>query len=334
MSGPPITVVVPTHNRAPVLVGALAAILNQEGVDVRVVVVDEGSSDATPAVLSALAERDERVDVVRHPEPRGLPAARNAGVAATDTRWVAFCDDDDLWAPGKLAAQLETVDATGARWSCTGSVLVDARLRVIGHQRLVVDGREELLQRLRPMNVIPSGGSTVMVDAELLREVGGFDETLPSSEDWDCWLRLAQREGVACVDRPLAAARVWSGSMSTQVDRMRATSIQVRDRYGGQRTRGNDDQVDYDRFLARQLVRAGARRRASLAYLRLALDHRQPAQVARALLTLPAPDLLDRLGNRQGRRKVPPSWLAEAEAWLARLAVLEDQAPGLSRRPA
>jgi glycosyltransferase involved in cell wall biosynthesis len=311
-----VTVVVPTRNRAPVLVATLTTILGQELVDLRLVVVDEGSTDETPGLLADLAARDERVCIVRHDEPRGLPAARNAGLSVATTEWVAFCDDDDLWAPDKLASQLAALGAAGGGWSCTGSVLVDFHLDVIGHQRLEV-GDDHLLERLRHMNVIPGGGSSVVVGTELLRDLGGFDESLRSSEDWDCWFRLAERGPVEVVDRPLVAYRIWAGSMSAQVEVMRDTSDEVRARNGGRRKTGSRDQIDYDRFLARQLVRAGDRRGASAAYLRLARDHNQPEQIARALLTLPAPGLLDRLGNRRARRQVPDEWLAEAEGWLA-----------------
>src|SRR5687767_2206546 len=101
-----VTVVVPTRNRRAVLALTLGTIVRQRGdVDVRVVVVDEGSSDDTPAYLAAVA--GDGVRVVRHDEPKGLAAARNAGIELADTRWIAFCDDDDLWAPDKLDAQLD-----------------------------------------------------------------------------------------------------------------------------------------------------------------------------------------------------------------------------------
>src|SRR5438128_8506232 len=97
-----VTVVVPTKDRRQVLDVALRSILAQEGVDVRVVVVDDGSSDGTAAWL---ADLDPRVEVVRHDTPTGAAAARNDGLDRVTTDWGAFCDDDDVWAPTKLAKQ-------------------------------------------------------------------------------------------------------------------------------------------------------------------------------------------------------------------------------------
>src|SRR5690348_694187 len=98
---PDISVVIPTRNRWDLLSrSGLSAALMQEDVDVEIIVVDDGSTDETPARLAAL--EDPRVTVIRHDQPRGVAAARNRGIAAARGEWLAFLDDDDLWAPDKL----------------------------------------------------------------------------------------------------------------------------------------------------------------------------------------------------------------------------------------
>src|SRR5947209_3023883 len=104
VKGPEVTVVIPTHNRRARLAVTLRTALEQVDVDHEVVVIDEASSDGTADFLAAV--HDRRVRVVRHEPAQGLPAARNAGIAVAQGRWVAFLDDDDLWAPDKLASQL------------------------------------------------------------------------------------------------------------------------------------------------------------------------------------------------------------------------------------
>lgn len=96
-----MSVIIPTRNRASLVVDAVSSALNQEGVNVEVIVVDDGSVDDTPAVLSAIA--DARVTVIRRSSDHGEPNARNAGVAAASHEWIAFLDDDDRWASAKLA---------------------------------------------------------------------------------------------------------------------------------------------------------------------------------------------------------------------------------------
>jgi hypothetical protein len=99
-----VGVVIPSRDRWPFLRTAVASALAQAEVDVRVVVVDDGSTDATPAELRAV--RDPRMRVIRLERTEGVSRARNAGLAHVDAPWVAFLDDDDVWAPRHLSAML------------------------------------------------------------------------------------------------------------------------------------------------------------------------------------------------------------------------------------
>ena len=97
---PEISVVIPTRNRRRLFALALASVLDQRGVRLEVIVVDEASTDDTAAMVHAIA--DPRVHVVRHDVPLGMTAARNRGIAAATGEWIAFLDDDDIWVPDKL----------------------------------------------------------------------------------------------------------------------------------------------------------------------------------------------------------------------------------------
>lgn len=305
-----VTAVVPTHDRAHVLPMAVQAILGQRGVDVRVVVVDEASTDGTGAWLAELATRDARVTTVRHDVARGLPAARNAGLQRVETPWVAFCDDDDVWAPDKLALQVAAAGASGACWALCGAALVDGDMRVIGHQR-APDG-QQVAAALRRGNPVPGGGSGVLARTEVVRRVGAFDETLRSCEDWDLWLRLSALGAPAVVDRPLVAYRQWAGSMTTNVATMRVTHADVRRRVGD----GGRPSAEFDRFLARQLLRSGATTAAASAFATLAWEHRSPVDLARAVLAVAAPSRLDSCGRARAAASVPEPWRRELDAWL------------------
>ena len=102
-----VAVVIPSRNRWQFLRTALASALAQRGVDVGVVVVDDGSIGRTPGELGAL--HDERVQVLRRERPEGVSAARNLGLVHVTAPWVAFLDDDDVWAPRHLSAMLDAV---------------------------------------------------------------------------------------------------------------------------------------------------------------------------------------------------------------------------------
>jgi glycosyltransferase involved in cell wall biosynthesis len=209
-NSPAVTVVIPTHNRRDLLLRTLNSVLAQSDVVTRVVVVDDGGEDGTTDALRELAS--EHVRVIRHERSKGVSAARNSGLAIVATPWVAFVDDDDLWAPEKLSAQIIAVqDDPAARWSCVGALHVDSALRVVLHAPAPASGdvSGELLQS----NVVPGGGSGLLVATTLAREVGGFDESISILADWDFNLRVSLRSPVAAVRRPLLAYYVHSDSM-------------------------------------------------------------------------------------------------------------------------
>jgi glycosyltransferase involved in cell wall biosynthesis len=308
-----VTVVVPTRNREAVLGTTLRSVLHQEDVDVRVVVVDEASTDGTLAMVERL--RDDRIEVARHDEPQGVATARNTGLARVATPWVAFCDDDDVWAPDKLTVQLAALDAGEARWCCGGSVLVDADLHVVDHQP-AVDG--EVLDDMLGMNVIAGGGSGVLAETALVREVGGFDGRLKNSEDWDLWIRLAAASPVAGVDRPLVGYRIWAASKSRNLARMELAWSTITERYRDLAAeRGvHPDRWRHQAYLARQQVRSGKRVVAARTYAKVALGTGSPRNWARAAAALSVPAVMDRVGTARAAKAVPVGWRDEAETWL------------------
>ncbi|GAA3837570.1 hypothetical protein GCM10022226_69600 [Sphaerisporangium flaviroseum] len=207
---PTVGVVVPTRGDRPDLLrDALLAVLGQRhpgGVDV-VVVVDGGHVDTVLAqVAEAVAAAPGRVRVLANRFSPGLPGARNTGIAALDTDLVAFCDDDDLWLPGKLSAQIAALAADPAAEFAGCAIEVE-----YGAQRVT---------RLAGTSQVTSHHLTrsrmVMVHSStFLFRRGSIwpDESAPAgqNEDWDLALRAALRHPLAYVDRPLVRVR-WGAS--------------------------------------------------------------------------------------------------------------------------
>jgi len=127
---PDISVVIPTRNRRRLLALALASVLDQRGVRLEVIVVDEASTDDTVEMVRSIA--DPRVRLVRHAVPLGKSAARNRGIAESAGDWIAFLDDDDLWAPDKLRLQLQALRAERRAWAYTGAVNITDDHRILG----------------------------------------------------------------------------------------------------------------------------------------------------------------------------------------------------------
>ena len=210
-----VTAVVPTHRRPDTLRQTLRSVAAQREVDLEIIVVDDADDPRTHDVANSIAAA--RLKVIDNTHGASAASSRNVGLGHASGRWVAFCDDDDLWAPDKLRRQLDELRRSNAVWSCTGAVTVGPDLRPIGHERL--DPHDQ--RTMRDWNLVPGGGSSVMASADVLRELGGFDESLSNMEDWELWIRLADRGPVASVDLPLVAYRLWPGSKSSGVDGMR-----------------------------------------------------------------------------------------------------------------
>ncbi len=198
---PLVSVIIPTYNRADLVRQAVASVKAQTFRDFEIVVVDDGGTDGTYEVLAAGRE----LRVLRHPDRRGVAAARNTGVAAARGEWLAFLDSDDLWLPDKLARQIFWLEGQPELLICqTDETWVRRGVRVnkpAAHRK--VAGRIFLPSLARCM-ISPSA---VMLHRRLLEDHGGFDETLPAAEDYDLWLRLTWRYEVGLVDEPLVIKR-------------------------------------------------------------------------------------------------------------------------------
>jgi len=233
---PLVSVVIPTWNRAVYLPDAVASVCRQTFADWELIVVDDGSSDGTPAYLAGLD--DPRLRVLREPH-RGNPnAVRNVALGAARGRYVAFLDSDDWWEPEKLARQLAALTAhPDCGWSYTGLRCVDT------------GGREVPLPEPRAFE--PRGGwvlerlvsgdarlqtSTVMADRALVERVGGFDERFIIAGDFDLWLRLAAESPVAPVRGALTTLRKHQGRYGARFTGSREVLDQAFTRLGARMT--------------------------------------------------------------------------------------------------
>lgn len=212
---PVVTVVIPSHARPELLRRAVATASAQVlDVPFEIVVVDDGSPvPATEALAATGRGNATEIRIIRHPQPIGVARARNQGVVTARGEWVAFLDDDDIWAPDKLACQLAAMTEAGVHWSYTGSYLADDDLVV--RWQAQPEARRITLAELVVENVVGTP-SSVMVSTDLMRRTSGFDPTLSILADWDMWLQLAERDDGICVPAPLIGYITHEGSMHRQ----------------------------------------------------------------------------------------------------------------------
>ena len=212
-SSPSVSVVMPTYNYGRFLARALDSVLGQTYSPAEVIVVDDGSTDETPNVLARYASR---VRAVRQAN-RGLSCARNVGISIASGDLVALIDSDDTWDSEKLQRQV----ALWARHPDSGAIgcgvrVLDANGNVIRELRFD-DATAPARHRIRCVALrrqwVGGSGSGALIPAEVLRSVGGFDETLGAAEDWDMWLRIAARFPIRNVPEPLA--QIWDHRSGT-----------------------------------------------------------------------------------------------------------------------
>jgi glycosyltransferase involved in cell wall biosynthesis len=302
-----VSVVVPTRNRRALLAVALRGILGQRDVELEVIVVDEASTDDTPQMLARLD--DPRLRVVRHQAPHGVSAARNRGTAEARGEWVAFTDDDDLWAPDKLARQVRAALAADRDWSYAGSVnTVDGLHIVHGLPPLPPD---EVVVALPHYNAIPGGGSNVVVRREALLRAGPFDTRLRNTEDWEMWIRLARAGPPAWVCSPLLAYRIHPSNSSLDIAEILRGARLIQELH--------HTTVDWGRlhrWLAESCLRSGQRRAALGQFVRAAVDG-QAGAVAGDLALIARRRLRRRSPAPRPAERSDPGWIEQAAAWLS-----------------
>jgi glycosyltransferase involved in cell wall biosynthesis len=313
---PQVTVVIPTHNRRLLLLRTLHSVLAQRDVEIEVVVVDDGGSDGTAAAVAEVT--DSRMTLVRHPKPRGVSAARNSGIEKATAPWLAFVDDDDLWAPYKLRSQLDAIAAhPAAAWSCAGAVNIDRECRLIWWAEPPSD--PDLDRELLARNVIPGGGSGVLASRELVTAAGGFDEALSNLADWDFYTRLALRAPAAAVSGPLVGYYVHRQGMAHDVRRSELEYGYLEVKYGRER---RERQVTLDHetrlfYLATMAYRSGRRWMGLRLQAESVGRYRHPRQELRSLAVGMAPHGLRARLRRAVQAPFPCDWRTDAEAWLA-----------------
>lgn len=296
-----VSVVIPTRDRPEFLTLTLRSVLWQEDVETEILVVDDGQGPGTEALLNRLG--DARVRLLRNTGPAGVSGARNTGIAAAKGAWIAFLDDDDLWAPAKLASQLAAAKKTDVGWVYAGDVTVDEALQVrVG---IPPASPERVVDELRRYNAVPAGASNVAVRRDLLAAVGGFDPQLRTSEDWDLWLRLAATGHPACVPHPLVALRTHARMASRDVDRMLADIEAIASRHGIP-----VDRARHQRWAAWTCLEDGRQGAAVRHYARAAMAG-DLASIGRAVVATVYPQVACR------PRSLPTDdWAREAQAWL------------------
>jgi glycosyltransferase involved in cell wall biosynthesis len=208
MTTPLVSIILPTFNRLEFLRSAVDSVFSQTLTDWELIIADDGSDQQTQDYLRGL-HSPPRVQLIQLEHSGNPGAVRNAALRAAVGQYVAFLDSDDVWMPTKLERQIANLRARpNCRWGYTGYIRVDesGRPRTYPGTRQWVPYRGAIFEELLAFEAEVSTPA-VLVERQLVEELGGFDEQQWVYEDYDLWLRIALQYEIDLIDEPLIALR-------------------------------------------------------------------------------------------------------------------------------
>jgi glycosyltransferase involved in cell wall biosynthesis len=219
---PYVSVIIPTYNRCWILKEAIDSVLSQKFSNFEIIVVDDGSTDATNELLSIYGDRITTICQKNN----GVSAARNAGISHARGGYIAFLDSDDMWLPEKLSCQHDFFQSHPDAHICqTDEIWIRNGVRVNPKNRHKKPSGMIFEPSLHLCLVSPSA---VMIKKNLFDAVGLFNESLPACEDYDLWLRIGLQYPIYLIDRQLVVKRGGHDdqlSRNPGLDRFRIQSI-------------------------------------------------------------------------------------------------------------
>lgn len=215
---PKVSVVLPAYDAALFIHQTIGSITSQSFIDFEIIVVDDGSVDATAEIAAAM---DSRVRVVKQ-RNQGIATARNVGISHARGECIAFMDHDDLWHPEKLKAQCAVLEGDPGcgivfgeflRWDpTTPPVFPD---ETIDSTRVVEKLSGFILSQLVQTNWVLL--STAVIRRSVFETIGFFDPAMPPADDWDFVIRAAEQFKFVKLEQAVALYRVHSGQTSLKL---------------------------------------------------------------------------------------------------------------------
>jgi len=280
-----ISVIFPVYEQPGLLRDALDSVDDQTTNDYEVLVVDDASSTDFEPVID---DYDDRVRLVTHEENRGAAAARNTGIEHADGDHIAFLDADDTWKPTKLEKQRDVFENGDDDLGLVYTGFVQYELDGSEWERYPEARGNIYLEELERDRVHPT--STVMVRRNVAEEVGGFDTSLPSRQDYDLWIRITEQYDVDFVDEILVEKREQEDSISKDFDSRiqgdRAVLQKVRNRIEEFGVLPKSKILSYHYHVLGRDYESNGNRREAMKYLSLAILRYPIRPVSWAILAI------------------------------------------------
>jgi glycosyltransferase involved in cell wall biosynthesis len=221
-----ITVIIPAYNAAQTIESTIQSVLIQTYSNFEIIVVDDGSTDDTVAIVHKIKDQRLKIHTFSH---GGTSYARNIGLVLATGHYISFLDADDIWMRNKLSEQYEVLQVN--QWAAVAYSWVDV-IDELGHfvrkgHRFSKEG--EVLPELILGNWLECG-SNILVRRDALDAIHGFDHSLSASADWDCYLRLATKYQFVSTKQVHVFYRIRKATLSTCIDEQEKDSLAVLDK--------------------------------------------------------------------------------------------------------
>ena len=220
---PKISVIIPVYNGENTIRLTIESVLKQTYSEFELIVINDGSQDSTLEIISKI--NDSRVKIFSFKNAGGN-VSRNRGLNYAVGDFVSFLDADDIWVPEKLASQLQTLQQnTDCKVAYSWTDYIDAQGNfLVSGTHFTANGN--VYQQLLLNNFLENG-SNPLICREAINLIGGFDESLNAAQDWDMWLRLADKFNFVCVPSVQILYRVSPNSVSSHLARQEKACLQV-----------------------------------------------------------------------------------------------------------
>ena len=224
-----ISVIIPTYNRAEYLVKAVDSVLSQTYQDVEIIIIDDGSTDNTKEVLKKYTGKPQAIKYT-YQNNAGAAAARNAGLKMAAGEYIAFLDSDDLWLPEKLEKQIKMMEDNpyfdmifcDMRQECDGKIIYNSFLREVSKFNYK---REINLEDLLARNFIFT--PTILIKKKCFADGLMFNQKLQINEDYNMWLRIAQKFRIGFLDDILVVRGVHETNISRYLDKVFKSELET-----------------------------------------------------------------------------------------------------------
>ncbi|MDO6391150.1 glycosyltransferase family 2 protein [Pontibacter sp. BT731] len=218
-----VSIVMPAYNAANTIAESIESVLKQTYKNWELIIVNDCSTDQTASIAKNYCANNSKIRLLTHDVNKGLSASRNTAISHAQGKWICFLDSDDVWHHEKLELQCEfhmqnetfLISHTNLEYFCADRVI---KRPWKSFTEITYPKTGHLLPTLYYKN--PIGVLTVMVEKDLLLKVGGFDISLPTLEDNDLWIRIAEKgTRFGYLSKVLAYYRISNGSLSNSINK-------------------------------------------------------------------------------------------------------------------